>query len=62
MKPFAIVLGVWGDNRERWWEPNQSTISIFRKVTMNPPVQLTYANKNALRKTVKSFSKYNFIS
>jgi hypothetical protein len=41
-----------GDEGQRWWGQTQLmyNVSIFTNITTNPPVQPTYANKNALWK------------
>jgi hypothetical protein len=46
--------------RDGGGKPNQYTmVIIFRNVTMNPPVQLMYANKNALTSKCEAQSSNN---
>jgi hypothetical protein len=64
MKSFAIILSRSGRRKREEREIVRANltmynVSIFRNVTMNPPVQQMYDNKNALRKKINSLSKSN---
>jgi hypothetical protein len=64
MKSFAIILSRSGRRKREEREIVRANltmynVSIFRNVTMNPPVQQMYDNKNALRKKINSLNKSN---